>query len=131
MTQEDTERADAAQDGDKQTSPTRYWTQRFTGDLKFDRYTQRDGGGRLRICFSFHLPPGVVDLPPDVYRVFNTHKRDDVDGYSNGMRFRNDPVRGKTFSLPNHERGRAIADRIDMILLELGARLDKKRGPGR
>src|SRR5437870_4713600 len=54
--------------------PGRSWTERFTGPLRYRRYTDKDGGGRPAILFKFELGPGQADLPQAVYDLLQSLK---------------------------------------------------------
>jgi hypothetical protein len=61
------EEKDAAGSGGNR--PGRGWTERFTGPIRYRRFTDLDGGGRPAIFFKFQLAPGQTDLPQGVYDI--------------------------------------------------------------
>jgi hypothetical protein len=115
----------------RRVHPQRTWTKRVDGKLLFRRYTARDAAGNMRIWFAVEPINSDGKWPPGVFEVFKAHQKREEDGKPTGLRFSRDPVHGDTFSITDHRFGRALADRIDQILLALGSRLDRERGPER
>jgi len=130
MDEEETEQQQTVNKREWRDGKPRTWTQRCTGQVSFTRFSAADSGGRLRILYSIHLGPGQEKAPQEVQEVFHAHKVN-KDGKPTGLKLVNDRTHGKVWVLPNNPSGRAIADRLDLALLELGARLDNDRRQGR
>lgn len=125
--EQETERQDAASTGRK-TKWKGPWTRRIGGPVQYVRYTDynKAGHGDRRIYFAFDLPPGQDRLDPAILAVIDEHKTYE-DGYPSGMHKQN----SKVWSLPDHEHGRALADRLDMALKELAEKLERPAGHDR
>lgn len=108
----------------------RSWTRRPEGALRYERYSALDAGGRPRIFFAFTPPAGQTRIGDAVYDVMNEHKHT-PDGHSTGLRYSRDRIHGATWNIEDTERGRALADHIDMALQTLAARTPDERGPAR
>jgi hypothetical protein len=89
--------------------------------VQYVRYTDRGYDGAPRIFFEFSLAPGQTRLDPAIYAVMQKHKTTN-DGYPTGLSVSGS---GKLWSLPDHQYGRGIADRIDMLLQDLAQKLEK------
>jgi hypothetical protein len=115
----------------------RGWTTRFTGQVRYRRYTDKDGGGRPAIIFKFELAPNQTELPQEVYAVLQEMKylhRTPEDGggrYRSGLIFTRDQKHGRVWTLPDNPSGRFAADLIDGKLTAVAGKLDREEGPGR
>lgn len=106
----------------------RSWGRRLSGPVQYERFSALDAGGRPRIFWRFTLPPGQDKLPDAVYAVMQDHKKS-LDGYPTGLKWTtHDRIHGKTWNIEDTERGRAIADSIDMALKAVAEKLERERG---
>ena len=118
--------------------PGRGWTERFTGPIRYRRFTELDGGGRPSIFFKFELAPGQSDLPQGVYDVLHELKymdrTPDLDHgsgkYPTGLAFSRSKKLGRVWRLPDNSTGRTAADIIDGKLRNLAATLEQQRELG-
>lgn len=117
--------------------PGRGWTERFTGPIRYRRFTDTDVSGRPSILFKFELAPGQSDLPQEVYDVLHQMKHLDRgaghgDGqHHSGLTFQRGRQHGKVWRLPDNETGRTTADIIDAKLSDLAHKLEQQGSPGR
>jgi hypothetical protein len=119
--------------------PGRSWTERFTGSVRYRRFTDTDPAGRPRIFFKFELAPGQTELPQGVYDVLHEMKYmarnlDFPNGggkYPTGLQFNRSKKHGRVYALPDNHTGRTAADIIDARLRELAATLDGEQGAAR
>ena len=117
----------------------RPWTDRYTGAIRYRRYTDLDGGGRPSILFKFELPPGQTELPQEVYAILQEMKHMEPRLGHGGkpqrssLEFTRDTKHGRVWRLNDDPTGRTAADLIDAKLFELAERLDAERqgGPSR
>jgi hypothetical protein len=118
--------------------PGRGWTERFTGPIRYRRYTDLDAGGRPSVIFRFELAPGQSDLPQAVYDVLHELKYLDRNPdfpqgggkYPTGLGFNRDKKHGRVWRLPDTPTGRTAADIIDAKLRDLAHDLEQGGGPG-
>jgi hypothetical protein len=128
------------QDAGKPASkrPGRSWTERFTGQIRYRRYTDLDAGGRPSILFKFELAPGQGDLPQGVYDILHELKHLDRNhdfpngggSYPTGLAFSRDKKHGRVWRLPDNSTGRTAADIIDGKLRDLAITLEQEGGQG-
>src|SRR5690348_15205542 len=65
---------ESQQDTEKPRKPGRTWTERFTGPIRYRKFTDIDAGGQPSIFFKFELAPGQSDLPQEVYDILHELK---------------------------------------------------------
>jgi hypothetical protein len=106
----------------------RNWGQRLSASVQYERFSALDAGGRPRIFWRFTLPPGQDKLDDAVYATMHEHKKDD-DGYPTHLKWSHDRIHGKTWNIEDTERGRAIANRIDMALKAVAEKLEREQQP--
>ena len=132
------EEKDAAGSGGKRLG--RSWTERFTGPVRYRRFTDLDAGGRPSIFFKFELAPGQSDLPQGVYDILHEMKyldRNPADHEHGqkpcptGLAFNRSKKHGRVWRLPDTAVGRTAADIIDGKLRDLAATLEGEAGPSR
>lgn len=132
------EGSDPAKSGGKR--PGRGWTQRFTGPIRYRRFTDLDAGGRPSIFFKFELAPGQSDLPQGVYDILHELKyldRNPADlehgrnPCPTGLTFNRSKKHGRVWRLPDTPPGRTAADVIDGKLRTLAATLEREPGQSR
>jgi hypothetical protein len=117
--------------------PGRGWTTRFTGQVRYRRYTDWDDGGRAAIIIKFELAPNQTDLPQEVYDVLQEMKylklsqQDGGGRVRSGLEFKRSKTHGRVWILPDNPAGRTAADVIDAKLLKLAEKLDREEGPDR
>ena len=117
----------------------RGWTDRFTGPIRYRRYTDLDGGGKPSIFFKFELAPGLSDLPQEVYDILHQLKhlnRNPEHGkgtgrYPTGLEFQRSRKHGRVWKLPDDSTGRTAADIIDARLLDLANKIEQEQAKGR
>jgi hypothetical protein len=97
----------------------RGWTSR-TGKVQYRRYTAQHRDGSFRTFFEFTLAAGKSQLDPAIYAVMKEHQTYG-DGYPSGLTSKKG---GTLWYLPEHERNRALSDRIDMALQEVASKLE-------
>jgi hypothetical protein len=125
-----------------QQNPDRHgrsWTERFTGPIRYRRYTDLDGGGRPSIFFKFELAPGQSDLPQEVYDILHQLKhldRNPKHGRGSGqypthLEFQRSKKHGRVWKLPDDTTGRTAADIIDAKLSDLAHKLDRDQATSR
>ena len=100
--------------------------------VKFKRFTAlRSSDRRPSIIYTFELPPGETELDPAVYAVLKHHQRTShIGGGHTGLKYERDQTHGKCWTLPSDEFGRAVADRLDIDLLNIAAKMERD-GRGR
>jgi len=101
----------------------RNWTERFTGQVKYRKFTDADLN---TIAFKFQLEP-KEKLPDEVLAVMHEHKKD-KDGNPTGLKYQDTRKLGKIWALPNDVEGRTIADKIDFRLSELAHKMEEGQG---
>lgn len=110
--------------------PGRGWTERFSGQIRYRRFTDFDAGGRPAILFKFELAPGQSDLPPEVYNILQEMKHIDRGaGHARGERhtgltFNRSKKHGRVWRINDDETGRTVADIICARLSDLAQKLD-------
>jgi hypothetical protein len=121
----------------KDKQPGRSWTERFTGPIRYRRFTDIDAGGRPAILFKFELAPGQSDLPQEVYDILHQLKHLDphpghgTKPHFTGLTFNRSKKHGRVWRLPDDPTGRTAADIIDAKLSVLAEKLDREQGMGR
>jgi hypothetical protein len=117
--------------------PGRGWTKRLTGQIRYRRFTDLDGGGRPSIFFKFELAPGQSDLPQEVYDILHELKElkvrpgRDSQPTPTHLEFSRTKKFGRVWRLPDNQKGRTAADIIDAKLSDLAATLDSEPGQTR
>jgi hypothetical protein len=114
-----------AEPGKREFQPVRGWTGRFTGPLKYRKFT--DANFKI-IAFKFDLS-GDEALPDEALTVMRDHKKDQ-DGNPTGLVFQNNRKHGKIWAIPNDAEGRALADKIDFKLSEIAQKMAETPGQG-
>jgi hypothetical protein len=109
----------------------RSWTERSNGKIRYQRFSDVNGGGRPSIFYRFEVPPGQDEVPQAVYDILNSLKRMDRGGHERGggdfftgLKFRRDTRHGKVWELPDTPTGRTVADMLDSRLAELACRVE-------
>ncbi len=123
----------------KDTRPGRSWTERFTGPIRYRRYTDLDGGGRPSIFFKFELTPGQSDLPQEVYDILHQLKyldRNPKHGKGSGLyptqlTFQRSKKHGRVWGLPDDSTGRTAADILDAKLSDLADNIEQAQARAR
>jgi len=112
-----------AEGAKRKFEPVRGWTQRFTGPLKYRKFTDAN----LNIIgFKFNLDD-QEKLPPEALEVMRENKQD-KEGQPTGLKFQTTRTHGKIWAMPNDVEGRALADKIDFRLSELAHKLEGDQG---
>ena len=114
-----------AEQAKREFQPVRGWTQRFTGPLKYRKFT--DANFKI-IAFKFDIPANET-LPEEALAVMRDSKKD-KDGNATGLEFQNHRKHGKIWVIPNDAEGRALADRIDLKLSEIAQKMEETPGQG-
>ena len=102
----------------------RTWGKRLSGQVQYERWSALDAGGRPRIFFRLTPPPGQDQVDPAIWSIMEEHRKD-TDGYPTNLKYTKDRIHGKTWNIEDTERGRAIANRIDMALESLAEQLEQ------
>jgi hypothetical protein len=117
--------------------PGRSWTERFSGQIRYRRFSDLDAGGRPSIFFKFELAPGQSDLPQGVYDILHELKhlqprtgRDSKPQPTN-LEFSRTKKHGRVWRMPDNPQGRTAADIIDAKLADLAAKLEAEPDRGR
>jgi hypothetical protein len=126
----DTTPGSERQPGDEPPAPdkrpfqvVRGWTQRFTGPVKYRKFTDADMN---IIAFKFNLEPGEK-MPEEVLAVMREFKQD-KDGNPTGLQFQETRKHGKIWAIPNDLEGRMLADKIDYRLSQVAHKLEEAQG---
>jgi hypothetical protein len=107
----------------RQFKPVFGFTSRFTGPLKYRKFTDAN----LKIIgFKFNLAD-QEKLSPEALEVMRENKVD-ADGNATGLKFRETRLHGKIWQIPNDEEGRVLADRIDFKLSQIAEKLQEAQG---
>jgi hypothetical protein len=122
---------ESKQGTEKTKKPGRSWTERYTGPIRYRRFTDIDAGGRPSIFFKFEDDSA---LPPEVWDILRSMKRMDRGSahgggeHDTGLTFNRSKKHGRVWRLPDHQTGRTAADIIDARLSELAQRIDDEQG---
>ena len=125
-------------DSDKKKDlPGRGWTARYSGQVRYRRFTDLDAGGRPSIFFKFEPAPGQLELPPEVYAVLKEMRyldRDAEHGFGQrptALTFNRSKKHGRVWRMPDTPAGRTAADIIDGKLMDVAEKLDQEHARGR
>lgn len=128
---------ESEQGSEKGKKPGRGWTERFTGSIRYRRFTDIDAGGKKAILFKFELAPGQSDLPQAVYDILQEMKylkRSPEHGggqQHTNLTFNRSKKHGRVWRLDDTPTGRTTADIIDAKLRDLAHQLEQELDPGR
>jgi hypothetical protein len=124
------------QEGPKAKKPGRGWTERFTGPIRYRRFTDYDHSGRRAIFFKFEPAPGQGDQPQAVYDILQEMKHmQRGPGHGRGQQptnltFVRSKKHGRVWRLPDDPVGRTAADIIDAKLQDLATQMEAGEGRG-
>jgi len=117
--------------------PGRSWTERFSGPIRYRRFTDTDPSGKPCIFFKFELAPDQSDLPQEVYDVLHEMKHMEprpghgLKPQHTGLAFDRSKKHGRVWRMPDTPTARTAADIIDAKLADLAAELDTESGKSR
>jgi hypothetical protein len=125
------------QTSDKGDAPKRLgrgWTERFSGPIRYRRYSDKDAGGRPCIFFKIEAPSGQSELATAVFDIIKGLRY--VDRGKGGIRptgltFNRDRIHGRVYKLPDNPLGRLAADIIDAKLSDLAQSIENDPTLGR
>jgi hypothetical protein len=110
----------------------RGWTERFTGPVRYRRFTKKDDGGRPSIFIKVEEPTDGSKMPEEVWDIIRSVKyldRGPEHGggeHHTGLSFTRSRKYGRAWRLPDTAIGRTAADIIDARLSEFAERLDRE-----
>jgi hypothetical protein len=122
----------SGQETNKAEKQGRGWTSRFTGPIRYRRFTDIDAGGKQAILFKFELAPGQQDLPQEVYDILNELKhlkRSPEHGggqQHTNLAFNRSKKHGRVWRLDDNPTGRTVADIIDAKLKQVAEKIEQK-----
>jgi hypothetical protein len=105
------------QESRRLSSPVRGWRHRNNDP----RYSVQTDARIKKIIIKFPLDSGQQKPADEVLDVMRAHKTN-ADGSSTGLRFEDNRLHGKAWTLPNDQEGRAVLAAIEVALEKIASK---------